>query len=142
MSELPEWANWVARDKDGTLVAFENEPYKEEEAGKWEVARMHDVFEELEETDNSFIHVSWYDEEPTPVKIISDENLLNETVNHPDHYQGNKYEAIDIIEDYNLNFHLGNVIKYVLRADKKNDRVEDLKKAAWYLSRELEREEE
>ena len=66
--------------------------------------------------------------------------LPKETVNHPDHYQGNKYEAIDIIEDYNLNFHLGNVMKYVLRADKKNSRVEDLKKAAWYLNRELERE--
>ena len=65
-----------------------------------------------------------------------------ETVNHPAHYQGNRFEVIDIIEDYNLNFHLGNVIKYVLRADKKNNRVEDLKKAAWYLSRELEREEE
>ena len=66
--------------------------------------------------------------------------LPKETVNHPDHYQGNEYEAIDIIEDYNLNFHLGNVMKYVLRADKKNSRVEDLKKAAWYLNRELERE--
>lgn len=58
-------------------------------------------------------------------------------VNHPSHYQGNKFEVIDIIEDYNLGFNLGNAIKYILRAGKKNDYVEDLKKAIWYLQREI-----
>ena len=62
-------------------------------------------------------------------------------IDHPDHYGGkeNIYEAIKVIEAYNLNFSLGNVIKYVLRAGKKNsDTVEDLKKARWYIERQIE----
>ena len=58
-------------------------------------------------------------------------------VNHPDHYQGNNFEVIDIIEDFNLNFSLGSAIKYILRAGKKDDRNQDLEKAIWYLQREL-----
>ena len=61
-------------------------------------------------------------------------------VNHPKHYQGNNFEVIDIIEDFNLNFSLGSAIKYILRAGKKDDRNQDLEKAIWYLQRELENE--
>jgi|TARA_R100001594_G_scaffold150094_1_gene209991 hypothetical protein len=62
-----------------------------------------------------------------------------EKVNHPSHYGGetNLYEAIKIIEAYDLNFSLGNVIKYTLRAGKKENEIEDLEKAAWYLNRHL-----
>lgn len=59
-----------------------------------------------------------------------------EAVNHPSHYQGKKFESIDIIEDFELGFHLGNAIKYILRAGKKGSKVQDLKKAIWYLERE------
>ena len=62
---------------------------------------------------------------------------MNDKVNHPSHYQGNKFEVIDIIEDYKLGFSLGNAIKYILRAGKKNDYKEDLQKAIWYLQREI-----
>ena len=62
-----------------------------------------------------------------------------EMVNHPDHYQGNKMEVIDIIEDYNLGFSLGNAVKYILRADKKGNKKQDLEKAIWYLQRELDK---
>ena len=58
-----------------------------------------------------------------------------EMVNHPDHYQGNQFEVIDIIEDFGLGFHLGNVVKYVLRAGKKDATVQELEKAKWYLDR-------
>lgn len=64
-----------------------------------------------------------------------------EMVNHPDHYQGNKLEVIDVIEDYNLGFHLGNAIKYILRADAKGNRKQDLQKAIWYIKREIDRED-
>jgi len=64
-------------------------------------------------------------------------NANKEMVNHPDHYQGNKMEVIDIIEDYNLGFSLGNAVKYILRADKKGNKKQDLQKAIWYLEREL-----
>jgi hypothetical protein len=60
-----------------------------------------------------------------------------EMVNHPDHYQGNKFEVIDVIEDYDLGFSLGNAIKYILRADKKGNKKQDLKKAMWYIQREV-----
>jgi hypothetical protein len=62
-----------------------------------------------------------------------------ERVDHPAHYQSGGLEAIDVIEAFDLNFNLGNVIKYVLRAGRKDDTTEDLQKAAWYLRRELER---
>lgn len=58
-----------------------------------------------------------------------------EKVNHPEHYQSENYETIDIIEDYQLGFHLGNVIKYITRASKKGNEIEDLEKAKWYLDR-------
>ena len=59
-------------------------------------------------------------------------------INHPDYYNANGYEAIEYIEAFNLNFNLGNVIKYVTRAGKKDaDAVSDLQKAKWYLDREL-----
>lgn len=58
-----------------------------------------------------------------------------EKIDHPPHYQGNKYEVIDIIEDFKLDFHLGNAIKYILRAGKKDNKLDDLNKAIWYLER-------
>jgi len=64
---------------------------------------------------------------------------MKDLINSPDHYQGNKFEVIDIIEDFNLNFSLGNAIKYILRSDKKENRIQDLKKAVWYLNHEIEK---
>lgn len=64
-------------------------------------------------------------------------------VNHPPHYRGagDPYETIKVIEAWKLNFHLGNAVKYISRCDLKGNRLEDLKKAAWYLQREIERSE-
>jgi hypothetical protein len=58
---------------------------------------------------------------------------VKETINHPAHYGGkdNPYEAIKVIEAWGLGFCLGNAVKYILRAGKKGDAVEDLKKALW-----------
>src|SRR6478752_7290682 len=63
-------------------------------------------------------------------------------VDHPTHYGGkdNPYEAIKVIEGWHLNFNLGNTLKYIARAGHKGNRLEDLKKAAWYLNREIENE--
>jgi len=62
------------------------------------------------------------------------------TVDHPDHYGGKDtpYEAIRVIEAWDLNFHLGNVVKYISRAGKKGEGLEDLEKALWYLNRHVE----
>ncbi|MGH6690519.1 MAG: DUF3310 domain-containing protein, partial [Gammaproteobacteria bacterium] len=57
-----------------------------------------------------------------------------ETVNHPAHYQSAAgIEAIDVIEAFDLGFCLGNAVKYILRAGRKGDALEDLKKARWYV---------
>lgn len=60
-----------------------------------------------------------------------------DNVNHPAHYNTGKIEVIDYIEDQNLGFHLGNVVKYISRAGKKDPaaKKEDLEKAKWYLER-------
>ena len=65
-----------------------------------------------------------------------------EAVDHPDYYKRGEIEAIDAIEAWELGFHLGNVVKYIARAGRKTkDGLQDLKKAEWYLSREIERME-
>ena len=60
-----------------------------------------------------------------------------EKVNHPSHYNKG-IEVIDITESWKLNFSLGNAVKYILRAPYKNNSLEDLKKAQWYIQREIE----
>ena len=64
-----------------------------------------------------------------------------EKVVHPNHYQSSIMEVIDVIEAYELNFSLGSALKYILRAGKKpgESSEEDLKKAIWYLQREVDR---
>lgn len=62
-------------------------------------------------------------------------NSISNVIDHPSHYNRGKIEVIDFIEDQGLSFHLGNVIKYVARAGAKGDKLEDLKKARWYLDR-------
>ena len=68
---------------------------------------------------------------------------MSEAVNHPKHYGGkdNPLEVINIINHYKLNFELGNLIKYVLRADNKGNRKQDLQKALWYLEYEINKYE-
>lgn len=62
-----------------------------------------------------------------------------EQVDHPKHYNHGKIEVIDALEDWDLGFHLGNVVKYVSRAGRKSDdtEIEDLRKALWYLQRRI-----
>jgi hypothetical protein len=66
---------------------------------------------------------------------------INDNVNHPSHYTDGKIEVIDFIEDKNLSFHRGNAVKYIARAGKKDPakEIEDLRKAIWYLTREIQR---
>ena len=60
-----------------------------------------------------------------------------DAVNHPAHYKVGGIETIDFIEAKKLNYNLGNVVKYITRADHKANREEDLMKARWYLNREI-----
>ena len=66
---------------------------------------------------------------------------MAEAVDHPAHYGGkdNPYEAIRVIEAWQLGFCLGNTVKYISRAGKKGEALEDLEKAKWYLQREIDK---
>lgn len=78
---------------------------------------------------------------PMTVADIARETLreINDLVNHPPHYTAHPsgVECIQVTE--HMNFCLGNAVKYIWRADLKNDAIEDLKKAVWYVNREIER---
>lgn len=67
---------------------------------------------------------------------------MTDNVNHPPHYGGadDPYEAIKVIEAWELNFNTGNTVKYIRRAGHKDaaTRLEDLKKSRWYLDREIQ----
>ena len=64
----------------------------------------------------------------------------NKIINHPDHYTYGKFEAIEVIEDWELNYHLGNALKYICRAGRKDPskKAEDLEKAIFYIKREIQ----
>ena len=81
----------------------------------------------------------------TPMQFSSDTPMQIEMfepkadpVNHPAHYKVGGIETIDFIEAKNLDYNLGNVVKYVTRADHKGNKLEDLRKAQWYLTRAIE----
>ena len=67
--------------------------------------------------------------------------IPSDNVNNPIHYNTGTIEVITVIEDWKLNFNLGNAIKYIGRCEHKNNKQEDIKKAIWYLERELKNNE-
>ena len=64
---------------------------------------------------------------------------MSDRINHPPHYTATTIEPIVVIEAWGLGFNLGNVVKYIARAEHKAALLDDLKKAAWYLDREINR---
>ena len=73
---------------------------------------------------------------------MSKDKSKNEYIDHPQHYGGedNPYEVIKVVESLEMDFHLGNVFKYIARAGKKetDKELQDLKKALWYLDRKIQ----
>lgn len=80
-------------------------------------------------------------EEYNPQEFLSycDIPETNNQVDHPKHYKGkdNPYEVIKVIEAWKLNFNLGNVLKYIGRLGNKDEEIQELEKALWYLQREI-----
>jgi hypothetical protein len=73
-------------------------------------------------------------------EIVADVNQAiaqHDAVNNPAHYTTGGIETIDFIEAKKLGYNLGNVVKYITRADHKGNKLEDLRKAQWYLTREI-----
>jgi hypothetical protein len=77
----------------------------------------------------------WSLEKPRLDPIATDD-----PVSHPAHYTFGRFEVIDVLEDWKLGFHLGNAVKYIARAGRKDPQktIEDLEKARWYLDRHIE----
>lgn len=72
-------------------------------------------------------------------KQIIDKDKPTDQVNSPTHYNQGIIEVIEVIEDWQLNFNLGNAIKYIARCEHKENKEQDLKKAIWYIERELKK---
>lgn len=70
------------------------------------------------------------------MSVYSKDNVITfDFINHPPHYTFSELEVIDVIEDWKLNFHIGNAVKYIARAGKKGSYILDVKKSKWYLNR-------
>lgn len=124
----------------GDEIRFENEVYRIDDI----VDGNYIIHDEIRRLYFS-IPCQEIDTKATPIKKDIAESAKKENdsaVDHPSYYQG-KIEVIDFIEDKKLGFNLGNCVKYISRAGKKNpDKlIEDLKKARWYLDREISRSE-
>ena len=115
--------------KDGTApctLIVEDEIYEQPYWCPWSLNPMSDgeeaEWEEIKSSEGATI---------TPLKYDS--------VSNPSHYtEGREHEPIEVIEDWKLGFCLGNAVKYISRAGRKNDAIEDLEKAVWYLQHEIE----
>ena len=70
-------------------------------------------------------------------ETITMEEPQSDPVNHPAHYKTGGIETIDFIEAKNLNYNMGNAVKYISRAEHKGNKKQDLEKAVWYLNREI-----
>lgn len=70
-------------------------------------------------------------------QLITMEEPASDPVNHPAHYKTGGIETIDFIEAKELNYNMGNAVKYISRAEHKGNKQQDLAKAIWYLNREL-----
>lgn len=102
-----------------------------EEEGYYEVVGGED-FDKFPGGTHSIFHTNF--------ETVLDDDATD-PVNHPAHYTTGKIEVIDFIEDKELNYHRGNAVKYIVRAGKKDPEkeVEDLEKAVWYMTREIDR---
>lgn len=68
--------------------------------------------------------------------------MKHDVINSPSHYaEGRKFEPIAVIEDWGLNYHLGNALKYISRAGRKDEITQDLRKAVWYIERYIAEQE-
>ena len=99
---------------------------------------------------DKFVSADVFQPDTVQVKVWDDQDAFDEwdkeqymkqtdAVNSPKHYTAGKYEVIDVIEDWDLNFRLANSIKYIARHKHKGKPLEDLKKALWYLEREIDK---
>ena len=105
---------------------------------KWRFIRVHEQIIEGAKFELTLGQIDELEDELDTV-FAEPLELPKELVNHPSHYNCGKYEVIDVIEDWHLGFNLGNAIKYIGRCGHKDDPIQELEKAKWYVQREIDR---
>lgn len=106
----------------------------------WSYEELNGNIRSIAEPGHVFVSFPQYHTRENPYKALSSkEGTSFNAVSHPSHYtEGRKYEPRKVIADWGLNFNLGNAVKYVSRAGRKGDKIEDLRKAIQYIKFEIE----
>lgn len=103
--KLPEWANWLARDEDGELWAYSGRPFKR--IDMWDGDDYMDINREIEETDDTFKHIKWTDEEPTEIKRgLEAGGVSVEELNRIINAKAHGYDEVPEVEDKNERMHV------------------------------------
>ncbi len=102
---LPEWAKWLARDEDGELWAYSERPFKR--IDMWDGDYYLDIYREIEETDDTFKHIKWTDEEPTEIKRgLEAGGVSVEELNRIINAKAHGYDEVPEVEDKNERMHV------------------------------------
>lgn len=102
---IPEWASWLARDEDGELWAYSDRPFKR--IDMWDGDDYLDINREIEETDDTFSHVKWTDEEPTEIKRgLEAGGVSVEELNRIINAKAHGYDEVPEVEDKNERVHV------------------------------------
>ena len=122
---------------EGKPIRRIKRPYKSERL--WQPPPVLPVPEPAVEATSAMVHIGTFTSaKPIPKENFIDKRLkTHDNVNHPAHYKVGGIETIEFIEAKKLGYNLGNVVKYITRADHKGNVYEDLCKARWYLNREI-----
>ncbi len=121
----PEAAKAMGLKYQVVYMVKRNMDKKKAEPKQWKLVHVSTSDNSIEAAMANELPVTMHEPKPDPV-------------NHPAHYKVGGIETIDFIEAKQLNYNLGNVVKYITRADHKGNRKQDLEKAIWYLKRELD----
>jgi hypothetical protein len=127
-----KWLDKKAKAKQKVQVERSHDP-KVVEAEKEYLRSIKQAMDTIQKKPTKLLVQPQYKD--TALKLLGMKEA--DPVNHPPHYKSGGIETIDFIEAKDLNYRLGNVVKYVSRAGKKGDPLQDLEKAAWYLQREI-----
>lgn len=118
------------------VILLKNGDKIELESSLEEIKDTGAILMRLDQIYNKYMYMQ--DKSPDP-NVLVEANPVFDPVSRPSHYaEGRKYEPRKVIHDWGLNFNLGNAVKYISRAGRKNDALEDLKKARQYLDFEIE----
>lgn len=121
----------AVRDAEAQYIKKANAAYKTKKSSK--------IIDAVNEMKTALDALDKIKDKPKYRMAAAFDDPVSDPVNHPPHYKSGGIETIDFIEAKDLNYRLGNVVKYVTRAGRKStDPIEDLQKAAWYLNREID----